>query len=379
MALALSHGERQGKNDQASHGRRRYSVVSVPSAGQRISKMIDAEVFEVTENTSLHHHNSRVCQEGICSVGTKREIERHPDSITCFDAVSLCLRLPLVLLRSISALRAAGPWHNELEIIYGPLFTSPSDELFNMILALRSFPHFEPTGLIEQLESRKSHASAGRKPEPGRTAPNGQAYECPSEHCRKQFKKSGHAQNHVDKHHPEYLKLHPDYQPSQFIVDTLRSLSGSPELQRAHERQPVQQHSPPAQQPISVASRDLLFLLSEPLEQPLLLSPRSFDLSSVDDWDEQPQLSRSRSHSRPSLRQPGTSQAPDAEVLDLDRCPAVCSLAPCVGTPQAKRTRDPHSSMESMAARYNDSRPTTTTTRPQRRHSKRRSTHGSRW
>lgn len=377
-SFAMSHGERRARQESLSRRVSRYSVVSASPAGQESSRVVDSEDPDTSGETVLHHHNSRVCHEGICALGIEREIVRHPDSLTCFDAVSLCLRLPVILLQSLSALREAGPWRDELESIYGPLFTSPPTDLFNMVLALRRFPHFESSKVIEQLELRRRNATTARKPEAGRLAPDGQAYECPSENCKKQFKKSGHAHNHVKRHHPEYLRLHSDYQPSQFTVTALRSVSGSPELQRSHEREARQKRSPRAQRPISAQSAGLSVSLSEPIDQKVLLSPSSFGLSSLGDWDDQPQLSRSRSHSRPSPRQPVTPQALGAGTTEPDRHSAMHHLVPHLLSPQAKRGRDPYSSTESMAGRYLEGG-ATTTTRPQRRYSKRLSTHYLQW
>lgn len=376
MAFPSNHDKRQARHEPTSQRVYRYSPVSASPIGQECLNFVGIEDSGTSERDVLHYHDARVCHEGICSMGIEREIMRHPDSMACFDAISLCLRLPMVLLQSISALRETGPWHDELESIYGPLFATPPTELFDMVLALRRFPQFEPARLIEQLQLRKRGASAARKPEAGRTAPDGQAYECPSENCKKQFKKSGHAQNHVDKHHPEYLKLHPDYQPSRFIVESLRSASGSPELQRAPERQSVQMGTQPAARPVPKDSTSPLSSLLDPIEQRSLLSPRSFGLSSMGEWEEEPQLSRSRSHSRPSPRQPVTPQGLETEVAGTDRHTAVKHLAPHFGSLQTKRGRHSYSSIESMAAEYIGGEPaTTTTTGPQRRHSKRVSTH----
>ena len=379
MSFRLNHGKQQTREGHPSRRARRSDIVSTLPAGQGGAGDVKPTIPTTSErNFSQQHHHSRICKDGICSQGIKHEIIQHPASMICFDAVSLCLRLDIVLLQSIRELREAGPWHNELESIYGPLFTSPPTDLFNNIVALRNFPQFEPASIIEQLELRRDNESKARKPEAGRTAPYGQAYECPSANCQRQFKKSGHAQNHVEKQHPEYLKLHHDYQPSQFIVEALRSVSGSPELQRIYENPQPQRPCPTGQRAVSVHSTRLSFPLLEPIDQSLLLSPRSFGLSSGGDWEEQEKTSRSRSHSRLSPRQPVTPQSHEAGLISADRHLAVKAVAPQLEFSQVKRGRDPYSSTESISVTYNTGEQVSAA-RPKRRHSKRHSMHFSNW
>lgn len=179
----------------------------------------------------------------------EEEILQSPDLQHHHAAVVLYLQLDIWLLESIFALRNSDS--AALAQLHPSLFEAPPDGLFHLIYTLRHFPNLDLSSTIEKVESlHRSNRGKDRGRESGsgsRVAPRGQAYGCPSKHCKKAFIKSGHAVNHVEKQHPEYLKLHPDYQPSHFMVDHPRSRPTSPELERqeraratnrAHEARP---------------------------------------------------------------------------------------------------------------------------------------------
>lgn len=335
-------------------GTRPYNLLSSQPAGQAMGQT-NSDLLVTALTGHVHQHNSRVCREGVCSIGIEREIIRHPDSRTHLDAVSLCLRLPVDLLRSISALRAEGQWHDELKAIYGPLFTAPATDLFEMILSLRCFPGYDPANLIEQLRAIKDSVVPGdrRKHEAGRTAPDGFVYMCPSENCKKPFRKSGHAQNHLRKRHPEYLQLHPNYEPQQSLVDISRSQSTSPVLERRSSKRSQDRHSESrhGSRPQNTASnivQGLAMSLNDGAEYPDLVSPSPLGLSSFGDADEQVQLTRSPSNGRPSPRQPVTPQPQDLSFTGPDRHSYPQHLTPPIQL--SKRVRDPYSSCESIVA-----------------------------
>lgn len=168
----------------------------------------------------------------------EEQILQSPEIQQYHAAVVLYLRLDIWLLESIFALRNSES--AELAQLHPTLFESPPEPLFHLIYTLRHFLDLDLTDIIERIERSQSDSrEKERSREPGvssRVAPRGKAYGCPSKHCKKVFIKSGHAANHVEKQHPEYLKLHPDYQPSHFMVEHQRSRPASPELER-QERQ----------------------------------------------------------------------------------------------------------------------------------------------
>lgn len=182
----------------------------------------------------------------------ERDIFRHPNLMAHFTVVSAYLGLDSWLLEPISYLRQEGLYGEDMAQLHGPtvtlphprqvedlreahasLFNSPPSDLFELICKYRRYTNFQATGIVERLAAlREGSASSGRSRQDGRTAPDGQMYACPSENCKKAFRKSGHAKNHVQNNHPEYLQLHPDYQPQQCMIEVRSSESTSPEVDR---------------------------------------------------------------------------------------------------------------------------------------------------
>lgn len=164
----------------------------------------------------------------------EEEILRSPDLQENLAAVILYLRLDIWLLESVVALRNSGSM--ELAQLHPTLFNRPPEPLFHLIYTLRLFSGLDLGSTIERIEKSAQRSNCGkeRSRETGgsRVAPKGQAYGCPSRNCNRAFIKSGHASNHVEKQHPEYLKLHPDYHPSHLMVDYQRSRPTSPEAER---------------------------------------------------------------------------------------------------------------------------------------------------
>lgn len=169
------------------------------------------------------------------------EILNHPEVDAHFDAVCFYLKIDLVLLEAISYLRQEGLWSSKMSQMYGSsvqaprteqieelasfhqsLFQSPPSSLFDLICELRRLTGFGPTVMTDRLPSLLKLSILNRKRRKQgriRTAPEGQLYACPSMNCHKTFKKSGHARNHVETKHPEYLEIHPNYLPHRFVVD----------------------------------------------------------------------------------------------------------------------------------------------------------------
>lgn len=180
-------------------------------------------------------------------------IFKHTELRNHFKTVRTYLGLDSWVLEPISYLRQEGFFaHNiagidpsvrlpqrrqitDLASVQPSLFESPPTELFNLICRYRQRSGFRDTGILQRLDKFKESWSQARllKPEVGgKTAPEGQVYKCPSAKCRKTFRKAGHATNHMENHHPEYLQLHPHYQPQQFTIAEQASASASPELDR---------------------------------------------------------------------------------------------------------------------------------------------------
>lgn len=169
------------------------------------------------------------------------EILNHPEVDAHFDSVCFYLKIDLVLLEAISYLRQEGLWSSQMSQIYGAsvqaprpeqieelasfhqsLFQSPPTNLFNLICDFRKLTGFGPSVMTDRLPSLLKLSIQNRKRRKQgrmRTAPLGQLYACPSSKCHKTFKKSGHARNHVETKHPEYLEIHPNYLPHRFVVD----------------------------------------------------------------------------------------------------------------------------------------------------------------
>lgn len=168
------------------------------------------------------------------------DILYHPDIKSHLEAVCLYLRMDLTLLESISYLRQEGLWRPDISQPYGAvqrpktdqmlsmasihqsLFHSPPTDLFDLICDLRRFTGFGSRTATERLPSLLEQRYLDRRHrsyDSMKTAPSGRLYACPSSNCRKTFKKSGHARNHVETKHLEYLQLNPDYLPQQFVVN----------------------------------------------------------------------------------------------------------------------------------------------------------------
>lgn len=304
------------------------------------------------------------------------QILRSPELQDNYAAVILYLRLDIWLLESIFALRNSAS--TDLAELHPTLFASPPEPLFHLIYTLRHFMGLDLASTIAKIENyHQSGYGKERSRESGgsRVAPPGQAYGCPSKHCKKAFKKSGHAANHVEKQHPEYLKLHPDYQPSHFMVEQQRSRPASPELERQerprlsakpHELRP----SIAANRTPSVASEGLSIYFSEGAgghwDRP---SPMLQGYDSQGDSDEAPRLIPSRGTNRttnyPSPSYPVTPQEPHERSPNVSRYHVPVS--------HSKRGREHSSSLESVASmgQIEESNPTRF-----RRHAKRRSTFG---
>lgn len=237
----------------------------------------------------------------------EEEILRSTELQEHYAAVILYLRLDILLLESVRALRNSGS--GQLAQLHPSLFTSPPDSLFNLIYTLRLFglDLADTISKIEAVSVPDRPKETSREPA-GKIAPRGQAYECPSKYCKKVFIKSGHAANHVGKQHPEYLKLHPDYQPSHFLVEHQRSRPTSPELerqdrQRASNKQAELRPNTGAPNTPSVSSEGLSIYFSDGAggtwDRP---SPRLQGYESQGDSDDGPRLVPSRNPSRTSDR-----------------------------------------------------------------------------
>lgn len=307
----------------------------------------------------------------------EEEILRDPELQEHHAAVLLYLRLDIWSLESICALRSRGP--PELAQLHPTLFTSPPESLFKLIYTIRHFTGLNLAGTISRIEAASfpgRQKEVSREPA-GKIAPRGQAYACPSKHCKKVFIKSGHAANHVEKNHPEYLKLHPDYQPSQVMVEHLRSRPNSPEMERQDKQRSSHKQAelrPSAVTPgtPSVASEGLSIYFSDGAsgswDRP---SPRLQGYESQGDSDEAPRLipsrNASRNTNRPSPFHPITPQEPYGQPSpDLSR---YHTLVGC-----SKRGREHSLSVGSVTTVDQDEEDGTTRFR---HHAKRRSTMGS--
>lgn len=299
-------------------------------------------------------HSSMVSHLSLHEI--EEEILRSTELQQHHAAVVLYLRLDIYLFQSIFALRNSGS--GELAQLHPTLFTSPPESLFNLIYSLRLFD-LDLADTISRIEAARFPGrpkEMSREPS-GKIAPRGQAYECPSKYCKKVFIKSGHAANHVGKQHPEYLKLHPDYQPSHFLVEHQRSRPTSPELdrqdrQRASNKQPELRPNTTAPETPSVASEGLSIYFSDGAggswDRP---SPRLQGYESQGDSDDAPRLvpsrNPSRTSNRPSPLHPTTPQDlyghPSPDISRYNVLAGVC-----------KRGRDYSSSMESLEAANQD-------------------------
>lgn len=246
------------------------------------------------------HQRPSAMMAHLSPMEIEEEILRSSELPEHHAAVLLYLRLDIWLLESIYALRNSG-W-NELAHLHPTLFGSPPESLFNLIYTLRLFFTFDLASTIEKIEAFNH---SGKRTDRSRDsniklAPRGQAYGCPSKHCQKKFIKSGHAANHVEKQHPEYLKLHPDYQPSHFMVADRRSGPTSPELDRQERQRPNSKQrelkpNPLTDRSVSAAPEGLPVYFNEGpggnWDHP---SPRVQGYDSPGDTDEAPRLVPSR-------------------------------------------------------------------------------------
>lgn len=171
----------------------------------------------------------------------ERDILFHPEIKAHYNIVCLYLRMDLVLLEPISYLRQEGLWRSDLCYSYGTevrapppdqikdlaplhcsLFQSPPTELFNLVCDFRRLTGFGSCRSTDQLPSLlrlRYSDQQHQRIDCRKTAPEGQLYVCPSTKCRKTFKKAGHARNHVESKHLEYLQIDPDYIPQHFVID----------------------------------------------------------------------------------------------------------------------------------------------------------------
>lgn len=206
---------------------------------------------QVSLRASHTSASSTCCNDGTNLAQLESSIFRHPELQNHFKTVRTYLILDSWVLEPISYLRQEGflstsiamdpsvrlPQRRQiadLASVQPLLFGSPPTELFNLICQYRQRSGFRETGILQRLDKLKeSWLQPKSKPEVGgKTAPEGQVYKCPSVNCKKSFRKAGHATNHMESYHPEYLQLHPDYQPQQFTIQAPRSASTSPELDR---------------------------------------------------------------------------------------------------------------------------------------------------
>lgn len=315
-----------------------FTMTEQNSSGFGVSPSFQPTIYRA-HRYSHGDHDAQSCRGSVCTVDLEKQILRHPEVSTQLEAISLCLRLPIVLLKSLHALRTDEQHHDDLQSVYGQLFTTPSSDLFNLVHMLRIFPHYDPTKLIERLQLAKDFTSPNikSKSEAGRTAPDGYKYVCPSLNCFKDFSKSGHAQNHLKKYHPEYLQLHPDYEPKATPVDLSRSQSTSPELDRHRVRK---HESRTGRHSRSVTSNAAGLAMTLGDDSFLTPSPRgpSFDFEE--------QLTSSPSNGRPSPRQPATPQSVETNFSG-DRHGLPLYLSPNIGM-SVKRNRDSDSSYDRL-------------------------------
>lgn len=317
----------------------------------------------------------------LSSVEIEEQILQSPDLQHHHAAVILYLRLDIWLLESIFALRNSES--AELARLHPSLFDSPPEPLFHLIYTLRHFLGLDLSSTIEKIESlQPNERGKERLREPGsssRVAPRGQAYGCPSKYCKKAFVKSGHAVNHVEKQHPEYLKLHPDYQPSHFMVEHHRSCPTSPELERQERPRPSNRpHELRPSKALSrthsatAASENLAIYWNDDSgagwDRP---SPQLQGYDSQGDSDEASQLfpvgQFNRTVSYPSPSYSGTAQEASEQMN-------TCTSRYYAPVNQSKRARE-HSSSSGSVGTIRDM-DDGNTTRFRHHHAKRRSAYG---
>lgn len=175
-------------------------------------------------------HHSLDMQQAIRADELEQRIFQHPDIHAHYGIVELYLKIDEFTLQSIYHLREKNDFCKELAKHHNSFFESPPKDLFKLIYDLRLFKDYSVSETLGRLEaSRKDPQKKMLKPVI-RTAQEGYIYKCPSEKCRKTFKKAGHARNHVENQHAEYLKLYPGWEPQQHLVSS--SGSRSPESDR---------------------------------------------------------------------------------------------------------------------------------------------------
>ena len=197
----------------------------------------------------------------------ERSILSHEDLVIHIDIIRVYLSIGKELLEPISYLRQEGLWKNaqstsltdgffglphrdqvdDLRSVQPSLYESPPSELFNLVCQYRWHTNFQLTGIIERLDAVQlaGEFDAGNRHVSGKTAPDGHKYACPSRGCKKSYTKSGHLRNHIEKTHPDFLRLRPDWRPQFQPTDTTSSSSSSPHSERysLENRQEVQRRS----------------------------------------------------------------------------------------------------------------------------------------
>lgn len=171
------------------------------------------------------------------------EILQHPNLDANLSTVCLYVKMDFMLLESISYLRQEGLWNTSMQQLYSnsvqrpqgdhlaelamllpSLFQSPPPSLFNLVCEYRKILGSDSTQSMERFLQllRPSSLEKDRQGLPSRkVAPKGYVYACPSAHCPKIFKKAGHARNHVNSRHPEYLQLNPEYHPESHMTTSV--------------------------------------------------------------------------------------------------------------------------------------------------------------
>lgn len=204
---------------------------------------------DISVGTPSHFSDPHTNEGGQDILTLELQILQHPNLDAHLNTVRLYIKLDLVLLESISYLRQEGLWNTnmqqmysgsvprpqgehlaELAILHPSLYQSPPPSLFNLICEYRRILGSNSSETVEKFLRllRPSILEKDRKGSPSRkVAPQGRVFACPSAHCRKMFKKAGHARNHVQSRHPEYLQLNPEYHPETHM--TVIDLTGLPD------------------------------------------------------------------------------------------------------------------------------------------------------
>ena len=268
--------------------------------------------------------------------------------------------------------------------IHPRLFDSPPSDLFDIICKYRHLTDGRDTGIIQRLEKQvaASTSATTNKVDGSGTAPEGYRYKCPSAKCTKTYSKGGHIVRHIDTTHPEYLQLHPEWQPSQHIVKADRSLPSSPEIDRRSVRPTLEvvheasRHTSSTGRPLSSDCGSTAVDFLDSVEY-LNGSPSSWGLKSMSDIE----------NNEPTSFVPSSIEATEENRTSLPqlrrihylssgtRHSSYGGLQPEPDVMTAKRGRDPFSSSESVTSTF--SLTNSCAQKPQRRHSKRLSVSNS--